>query len=182
MAIISMSGTPGSGKSTVGKLLAEKLEYEKYNIGQFRRDAAKARGMTLDEYNKLGETDPNTDNEADEYQKKLGEEKDNFLIEARLAYHFIPHSIKLFLSVSLDEAAKRIFHDESAIRNEATAESVAEKKEILKKRMTSDSKRYIKYYGVDCYDESQFDYVIDTTDLTPGEVLDKILEYLKGKI
>lgn len=60
------------------------------------RHSAK-RGMTLAEYNKLGETDPSTDIEVDEYQKKLGETEDNFIIEGRTSWHFIPHSLKFLL-------------------------------------------------------------------------------------
>ena len=39
--IISISGFPGSGKSTIAKLLAEKLKWPRYYMGGLRREAAK---------------------------------------------------------------------------------------------------------------------------------------------
>ena len=73
--IIALSGMPGSGKSTVAKQLAEKLGWPRYYIGGLRREAARKRGMTLEEYNKLGETDPATDKEVDEMQKNSAKKK-----------------------------------------------------------------------------------------------------------
>ena len=70
--IITITGEPGSGKSTIGKRLAKELGYGHYYIGQIRRDAAKKKGMTLAEYNKYGEAHPETDIEVDDYQKNLG--------------------------------------------------------------------------------------------------------------
>jgi cytidylate kinase len=49
--------------------------------GWFASRKAKQRGLTLAEYNQLGETDPETDKEVDQYQRELGEKKDNFIIE-----------------------------------------------------------------------------------------------------
>ncbi|MCX6797924.1 MAG: AAA family ATPase [Candidatus Falkowbacteria bacterium] len=59
--IISISGNHGSGKSTIAESLADKLNWPRYYMGGLRRAAAKKRGLTLAEYNKLGEVDPKTD-------------------------------------------------------------------------------------------------------------------------
>ena len=98
--IISLSGAPGSGKSTVAQMLADKLSWPRYYMGGLRREAAKKRGLSLAEYNKLGETDIKTDKEVDEYQRELGEKEDNFVIEGRTSWYFIPHSLKIYLDVS----------------------------------------------------------------------------------
>ncbi|NCN22588.1 hypothetical protein GW934_03820, partial [Candidatus Falkowbacteria bacterium] len=60
--------------------------------------------------------------EVDEYQKKLGETEDNFIIEGRTSWYFIPNSLKIYLDVSLEEGAKRIFLSLKAKneRNEAS--------------------------------------------------------------
>ena len=76
--IISISGTPGAGKSTVAPMLADKLGYKRYYMGGLRREAARKRGLTIEEYNKLGETDPSTDLEVDRYQEELGKKENNF--------------------------------------------------------------------------------------------------------
>lgn len=107
--IISFSGVPGAGKSTIAKMLAQKLGWPRYYMGGLRRQKAKERGMTLEEYNKLGETDPSTDLEVDRYQEKLGKEKDDFIIEGRTSWYFIPHSLKIYLDVDLNKGSERIY-------------------------------------------------------------------------
>ena len=55
--IITISGIAGSGKSTVAKLLAKKLNYNHYSIGEFMRDIAKEKNTSLLELSNLAETD-----------------------------------------------------------------------------------------------------------------------------
>ena len=69
--IITISGMPGSGKSTVARRLSEQLAYKRYYMGAVRRKAARKLGMTLEEFNKKGETDASTDLFVEEYIQKL---------------------------------------------------------------------------------------------------------------
>ncbi|MBD3208945.1 cytidylate kinase family protein [Candidatus Woesearchaeota archaeon] len=178
--IISLSGLPGAGKSTVAKRLAKKLGYRQYYMGRLRREAAKKRGMSLEAYNKLGETDSSTDLDVDKYQERLGKTEDDFVIEGRTSFHFIPHSFKVFLDVDMEEGARRIMGDEDACtRNEEVAGSVKEQVTNLQERMASDHKRYQKYFGIDCYDKSNYDFVLDTTHLAPAQIVEKIIKAAK---
>lgn len=175
--IISLNGAHGSGKSTVAERLAQRLGWTRYYMGGLRREAAKKRGMTLMEYNKLGETDPLTDKEVDDYQKKLGEEKDNFIIEGRTSWHFIPHSLKIYLDVDEEEGSRRVFSHLQSKNNrneDKQMSSQAEVKESLSKRLASDRIRYAQYYGIDVNDLSHFDFYLDTTNLSPDQVFDKV--------
>lgn len=180
--IITITGEPGSGKSTIGKKLAQKLKYKHYYIGQLRRDAAKKRGMTLAQYNAYGEKHPETDYEVDDYQKKLGQEEDDFVIEGRTSWFLIPHSIKLYISVDPQEGAKRVFQDlqESNMRNEdVQLHNPKEVQESHEKRMKSDRYRYKKYYDIDCCDTSQFDLVINTTTLSKEDAFANVWAYIQ---
>lgn len=184
--IISIGGAAGSGKTTVANALAKELGYESFYIGGIRREIAKRRNMTLAEYNTYGETHPETDIEVDQYQRDLGAQHDNFIIQGRTSYHFIPHSIKIYLDVDLDEGAKRIWKDvkiNANIRNEGDPETLEELKQSLIERVQSDTARYDKYYHIDVYDPSNFDIVIDTTNITPDEAVTQILNHplVKGK-
>ena len=166
--IITISGPAGSGKSTIAKMLAEKLGWPRYYMGGLRRDKARERGLTLEEYNKLGETDPSTDLEIDEYQRELGKTKDNFIIEGRTSWYFIPSSIKVYIDVEEEEGAKRIFislNKEAETRNEAN--SLHSEEDVLennRKRRASDIMRYEKYYNIDVYNKKNYDIVINTTN------------------
>ena len=45
---ITIGGMPGSGKSTIGKMLAKSLGYKYYSIGEIRRELAQKRGLTME--------------------------------------------------------------------------------------------------------------------------------------
>lgn len=183
--IISLGGAQGSGKSTVAESLAAALGWPRYYVGGLRREAAKARGLTLAEYNKLGETDPATDLEVDEYQKKLGETQDDFVVEGRTSWYFIPHSLKIYLDVDPEEGARRIFShlQQKNDRNEdLNLTSLEDVKISNAKRLASDRLRYQKYYGVDVNDRKHYDFYLDTTNLTPTEVLQKVLVFVQERL
>lgn len=179
--IITLSGFPGSGKSTVAKILEKKLNLKRYYMGGLRREAAKEKGMTIEEFNKLGETDQSTDKFVDDILVKIGKTENNLVVEGRTAFHFIPKSIKIFLDVELKEGARRTFEEKkkSKERNETATERVEEEMKLQKERIESDRKRYMKYYGFDCYDKKKYDYIINTTKKTPEEVAEEIIKYVK---
>lgn len=179
--IISLSGAPGSGKSTIAKRLAEELSWPRYYIGGLRRQKAQERGMTIAEYNKLGETDPSTDLEVDRYQEELGKKEDNFIIEGRTSWYFIPHSLKLYIDVEEEEGAKRILKEMESNneRNEGAPKDMDELIKDLRERMKSDDKRYRKYFGINAFNKDNFDHIIDTTDLGPDEAYRETLKIIK---
>jgi len=183
--IISFCGPAGSGKSTMAKLLAKKLDWPRYYIGGIRRQKAAKRGMTLAEYNKLGEKSPETDIEVDEYQKKLGETEDNFIIEGRTSWHFIPHSLKIYVDVDEKVGANRVFQDlqKENERNEDNELKTAQ--DVLlshKRRKESDIVRYKKYYDFDVYDKNNYDFIIDTSNQSKEESFRQLYEFVESKI
>ena len=176
--IITISGLPGSGKSTVGKMLAKRLGFKFYSIGDLRGKWAVERGISINELNELGEREDWTDKKADDYQKGLGEREDGFVIDGRLSFHFIPESFKVFLTVKMSEGARRILDDDRPDEKGSSAEGL---EHSLGERIESDDKRYRKLYGVDFRDEHNYDLVIDTTSLTPQRVVDEMFRAAKRK-
>jgi cytidylate kinase len=180
--IISFSGSEGSGKSGIAKRLAAHLGWPCYDIGGLRRTMAAEKGLTLEEYNKLGETDSSTDLEVDNYQTTLGKNNDNFIIVGRTSWHFIPQSLKIFLSTRLEVGAQRIFKD-LATRNEAkNLKSLDDVIASLRRRMESDSFRYQKYFSIDVYNPKNFDWILDTSDLTEEEVYHRVSTFISTKL
>lgn len=177
--IITISGTAGSGKSTVAKLVAQKLGLKFYSMGDLRGKMAMKRGLTIDELNEIGKTEDWTDREADEYQEKLGKTEDNFIVDGWVSFHFIPHSIKIFLDADLKEAAKRIFKDQRP--DEPKKETVEEVKEMIEKRIEESRERYKKYYCIDFLDKKHYDFIVDTTEISAEQVADKVVGFVKEK-
>ena len=175
--IITISGIAGSGKSTVAKLLAKRLNLKHYSTGDFMREIAEKKGISLLELSKLAEKDQSTDIELDERQKNLGKTQDNFVIDARLGFHFIPNSIKVFLEVDLNEAAKRIFDEK---RQHEQYKDIQESIEKIKTRIKSEEWRYKEYYNLNYQDKKHYDIMIDTTDITPQEVVNRITGFVNS--
>ena len=120
--IISISGVPGSGKTSAGKLLAQKLGMEFYSTGGLFRKMAEERGMTINTLMKLGEEDITIHTTIDNYQKQLGVDQDHFVIEGRLSWHFIPHSFKVLLLCDTREAARRTYDAKRALEADRNVE------------------------------------------------------------
>ncbi len=175
--IITLAGDIGSGKTTVGEIIARKLGYNFYSIGNLRGKMASDRGMTLDELNKLGESEDWTDKEIDAYQEDLGKREDDFIIDGRLAWYFIPHSFKVFLGVDKTIGAKRIFRNQRS--DEKKIGTVKEMMNYISERRNSDKKRYKKYYGVNPYDRKNYDVYLNTTNLTVDEEVDWLMKKIE---
>ena len=172
--IITIGGTPGSGKTTIANRLAEKLGYKHVSIGDLRGKVATEHGLTIDELNEIGKTEFWTDEEVDKELARIGKQEDNFVIDTWIGFHLISHSVKIFLKVDIKIGAERIFKDQRP--DEPKKETKEEVEEMLKKRLEDTNARFKKYYKADMLDESHYDLVIDTTNITPEQVIDKILK------
>jgi cytidylate kinase len=182
--IISINGPAGSGKSSVAKKIALLLGWPEYHIGNLRREAARKRGLTLAGYNALGETDPSTDHDVDGEVTRLGKESDDFVIDSRTAWHFIPHSFKVYLDVDEPVGARRILNDllASDTRNEGAAATLESVLTVNRERRASDTRRYQKYYGFDCYDTAHYDLVVDTSGQTIDDTVAAVMKAVKERM
>ena len=175
--IITINGLPGAGKSTLAKCLAKKLKLKYYSIGQKRRELALKKGLTIDQLNKLGESNPSTDLPIDNFQKKLAK-KDNTVLDGRLSWYFIPNSIKIFLKVEMEEGAGRIF--KAKRKSERPYKNINDAIKEIKQRINSDKKRYKRYYNINnIYDLKNYDIIIDTTNLSIKEMCDMAEKVVK---
>lgn len=174
MSIISIFGLAGTGTSSCGKLLAEKLRYNFISAGNIVRQIASERGLDLHEYEKVLNSNSDLDKEFDDKIEKIGKEQNNLVIDSRLAWYFIPHSIKI----------KFVCDDTVRFNRICARENISFEKvrEVTLFRENSHAKRYDEIYGISKYDaDEHFDLIIDTTNISVDEVVDKIFEYLKAR-
>lgn len=170
---ITITGDLGSGKSAVSRILQAELGFEVFSTGKVQREIAAKYGMSTLELNKYAESHREIDDEIDDYSRALGRREQSLIVDSRLAWHFIPHSFKVFLKVDADVAAARIMGD-SGRTSEAYPDQATCKAMILERKALENS-RFLELYGVDCSDLSQYDFVADTSACTPDQVTQQIL-------
>jgi cytidylate kinase len=172
---ITITGDLGSGKSSVGKLLAPKLNFKLTSVGMIQREIATRYGLSTLELNRLSELNPDIDKEIDAVYESIQRSLDGYIIDARLAWHFVPFSLKIYLQTDSEIAAKRIFSDETR-RNEKYSD-ISQALADLKARKESENRRFLREYGIDCSDLDNFDILIDTS-YSPPEVIADLIVYL----
>lgn len=175
MAKITLFGMAGTGKGTIRDLLKQKLGYEKsFSCGDFERQVAKKRGLTILEIDNLAKIDKTIDMEQDAIMADFGKHNDDFIVEGRLAWYFIPDSFKIALLCDFDVRIQRIAQREKKEVSVVEFETREREKAIYE--------RFSTYYGItDLENPANFDMSIDTTHLTPDEIIAQILEVLKNK-
>ncbi len=177
--IITIAGDLASGKGTVSKLLSEELGYEIYRNGEYFRSLAKEKGMSVTEFNIYVEDHPEIDRMIELSAKNYADTHDNLIIDARLGWYAVPYSFKIYIKVDIDEAAKRAFYDD-ARKGTEKFETISLQKEDIIKRYNLENERYFKLYNVRKEDMKNYDLVIDSTNITPEILKEKILkEYYK---
>lgn len=188
--IITISGTPGSGKSTAAKNIASLLKAQRVYIGGLWRDIAKEKNMTLEELNQYIMNNPQSDIDMDKKIAKQARQlakQSIVIVEGRVQFIFLPESIKIFIKANPDEAAKRVWQEiqsprHKQKRNEANINSLAELQIKQKERRTNDIMRYKKIYQINYSDESNYDFVLDTTQLTVSEATQKLMDFINSHL
>lgn len=175
MAKITIFGLAGTGKSTAGKMLADKLGYEYNSTGNMYRQMAKDYNMTLNEFEVVADADDKYDRELDEVKvTEYGRDHDNFVLESRLAWHFIPESFKIKFDCDFDTRTARVAQRENKIHEQVKEETLH--------REDIHSEKYNKYYDiVDYANNKNFDFIVDTKVNNAEQVTAIILEELKKR-
>lgn len=154
--LITVSGPPGSGTSTLSTAIADEFGLDHVNGGDAFCALADERGYTLEEFNRVVESTPEVDRDIDRRLRRFARERDDLVLESRLAGW-----------LAAEEAELRIRLDAPfALRAERVADredvSVEQASEDLRARERSERKRYADLYGVDDADASVYDLLVDT--------------------
>ncbi len=179
---IVVSGTPGSGKSTIAKYLAKSFSLQHFSAGDYARQLARGRGVSLLELSAQAQKSPLIDTEIDNFTRSLAKKK-KVVIDSRIGWHFLPKAISVLVTVDEKESAKRIFNQHRATEKE----NVSFQKTLrnIKKRKASERLRYKKYYHLDIDDLCHYDIIIDTTGYTAPEMeriaKEAMLLFLNGR-
>lgn len=180
--IITLTGKPGSGKSSTADKVAELLGYTRYSSGEFVRNITHKQKVTLQEFNKRAESDPDMDYYIDEELRKLRDHND-IVVDARLGFYWIPESFKVYLDLGDDVAIARIFKDASTntMRSDAGegSKSMSDVADQVGERIRSERTRFKKLYGINPYSTEHFDLVVDTARHSPQTVALTVFDMYK---
>ena len=171
--LLTVSGPPGSGKSTVAEGIAVRLGLEYISGGTVFRKIAEDRGISVGELKKVAEDDDSIDRELDENIKQIALVKDNAVIESRLAGWMAGENadIRIWLDAPISIRGQRIANREDGEIDQILKET--------KEREASEKHRYDEYYGIDFSDLSIYDLVVDTSEEDANEVVERIMRFVE---
>lgn len=195
---IAISGMPGAGSSTVGKLLANELSMHHFSPGQLFKDISKGTVKEQHYYKlfkhlcdlkglNIPEMSVKEDSKAvvslwdsefgrsksfhevlDRLQLELAKRK-RIVIDGKLSLRMIPDAdIKIWIRAELEERAKRIAEREKI--------SVDEAKKNIVERESREREEWKRIYGFDYFDqEEDADIIVDSSTMSPQSIVEVIL-------
>lgn len=164
--LLTISGLPGSGTTTVSKLLSEHYNVDMVSAGEVFRKLADEYGMTLEEFGNLAESNPSIDLKIDQRQQEIANQKNNCILEGRLAGYMAEadNVVKVWLKAPLDIRVKRLMSREGGTFKDVF--------ESIEKREASENVRYKEIHGIDIGDISIYDIVIETSRWNQNQIKD----------
>ena len=173
---ITITGRLGSGKSTICGILSAKHGFQLYSTGAIQREIAQQHNVSTLEMNNLMARDLSFDYSIDDAVRQISLDRasETIIFDSRMAWHFAVNSFKVFVNVDPSVAAARVIND---LRGEVEAYSDLEDAKMkLFERAKLENERFIEIYGVDYFDYSNYDLVIDSTNAAPDELAALVYE------
>ncbi|MGC8562103.1 MAG: (d)CMP kinase [Thermoplasmata archaeon] len=175
---VTISGPPGSGKTTVAEIVSNRLSYELITGGKIFREKAKEMNMSLAELGSAAENDEKYDKMLDDYLLDIMKSRNNLVVESRLSgwlcYLNSIEAFKVFVDAKEEVRLERIRNSIQS-REEEMGDNILFQ---MRERQESEWERYKKYYGIDYRDTSIYDLVLDASNDRAEKIAEVIIDGL----
>ncbi|MFA5771354.1 MAG: AAA family ATPase [Thermoplasmata archaeon] len=169
--LITISGLPGCGKTTVAKLLSQKLLLRYVSAGESFRKMAEQKNMSLLDFGEYSKAHPEVDREIDQAQLEMAKDG-NAVMDGRLSGWLAKtnniKALKIWLNAPLKTRAERIAKREN-IDMEVSMRDI-------KRREDCERERYEKLYNVNMSNSLIYNMIVDANKKTPEEICKLILD------
>lgn len=166
MTLIAVAGLPGTGTTTLCRLLSLRLALPHVYAGQIFRQMAKEHGMDVNSFGGYAEGHPEIDTQLDLRMIDVARQG-NAVLEGRMVAWQLREARASGLKVLLEAP------EETRARRVADREGVPDRQAVLaqnRHREASEAKRYREFYGFDPNDPRHYDLVIDSSTRTPQQI------------
>ncbi|MGA8303564.1 MAG: cytidylate kinase family protein [Thermoplasmata archaeon] len=171
--VVALGGPPGSGKSTAGRIVADRLDLEYRSAGEIFRSEAARLGMDLAAFGRYAERHPEVDRELDRTMQALA--RPGRLLDGRIQGVLCRRNGTpvryVVVTAELDERVRRIARRDG--------QSLTEAAEQVRVREASERARYSTFYGIDL-DREPADLTVDSTHQRPADVAAAIGEFVRS--
>jgi len=174
--IITISGLHGTGKSTIGKKIAEIYNLRYYATGEAFREFAEEYKMSLADFTSYAEKHPDIDIKLDKKINAIANEG-NVLIDSQLSAYILKDKadFKILLKCELETRVKRMSERDNTLYKEKVDETL--------RRELSEADRFKRLYNINLKDEDKkkeiYDLIIDTKNLSIDDVVNQIVSEIK---
>jgi cytidylate kinase len=171
--LVTVSGPPGCGATTIGEGLARRLECQHVSGGDIVRELAAERDMGLTQFLALADEDDEIDRQVDRRLQSIvrawGESDKPFVLQSRLAGWLAGQA-----------ADFRVWLDAPTEVRMARKAGGDETQSELRVREVAEVGRYKSYYGIDVSDRSFYDIHLNTARWDVETTLDVIEAGIDG--
>ncbi len=171
--IVTVGGLPGTGTSTLCRMLEAELGLPYVYAGQIFRQEAAARGISLGDLNELAQADSSVDRALDDRQVQLLLQG-NVILEGRmsgwLAHEHGIAALKVWITCEEDERIRRLVERDGGDPDT--------QRRLTAERVDQEQDRYRRYYAADVGDLAIYDLILDSTSTTPIELLQRVVRAL----